>query len=103
MFHFFCSLALCFFDRTAVVRVSFFSTQFRKHQNFAFALSQSFGIPSSLLYSVSPWQTSRLAFAFSQAYIFHVCVSFFASNLDSWNSTSALSTIDFLSACCSQK
>ncbi len=70
----------------------FFCTQLCKPQNFAFALSQSFGIPSSLLFQHSPWQTSRLAFAFSQAYVFHIRVSFFTSNLDSQHSVSALST-----------
>ena len=86
-FHFFCSLALFFFDRMVVVRASFSSTQFRKHQNFAFALSKSFGILSSLLSPHSTWQTSRLAFAFSQAYIFHIRVSFLTSNPDSQHST----------------
>jgi hypothetical protein len=57
-----------------------FGTRLCKRQNFAFALSKSFGILSSLLSPYSPWQTSRLAFAFSQAYVFHIRVSFFTSN-----------------------
>ncbi len=65
-------LALRFFNSVVVVRTFFFCTQLCKPQNFAFALSKSFGILSSLLSPYSPWQTSRLAFAFSQAYIFHV-------------------------------
>ena len=48
----------------------------------AFALSKSLGILSSLFSPLPAWQTSRLAFAFSRAYIFHVCISFFTSNLD---------------------
>jgi hypothetical protein len=47
----------------AAVRASFFSTQFREHQNFGLLFLN----PLALL-----WQTSRVAFAFSQAYIFHV-------------------------------
>ncbi len=72
-------------------------------QNFAFSLSKSFGILSSLFSPHSPWQTSRLAFAFSQAYIFHVWVSFFTSNLNSQHSASALSTTDFFFTFCSKK
>ncbi len=92
-----------FFDYVAVVQTSFLSTQFRKHQNFAFTLSQSFGIPLSLLSPYSPWQKSRFDFAFSQAYIFHICVSFFTSNLNSQHSASALSATIFFSTFCSQK
>jgi hypothetical protein len=81
------SLALFFFDHMAVVRTSFFNTQFRKPQNFAFALSKSLGILSSLFSPHPTWQTSRLSFAFSQAYIFHIRANFFTSNLDSQHST----------------
>jgi len=38
------------------------------------------------------------AFAFSQAYIFHVSANFFTSNLESQHSVSALSTTNFFSA-----
>ena len=41
------------------------------------------------------WLTSRLAFSFSQAYIFHVCVSFFRSNFGSQHLAFALSTTGF--------
>ncbi len=57
-------------------------------------------IPSSLFSPRSTWQTSNPAFAFSQAYIFHIHVSFFTSNLDLQHSVSALSTTDFFSATC---
>jgi len=50
----------------AVVRASFFSTQFRKYQDFAFALSNSFGTLLGLFYLYLAWQTSKPAFAFSQ-------------------------------------
>ncbi|MEE9362064.1 MAG: hypothetical protein V3U92_05645 [Cellulophaga sp.] len=86
------------FQSLAIVRTFFFCTQLCKPQNFAFALSKFFGILSSLLSPYSPWQTSRLAFAFSQAYIFHIRVSFFTSNLDSQHLTSALSTMNIFSA-----
>ncbi len=45
---YFCSLALRFFNRVVVVRISFFYTQFDKHQDFAFALSEALGILPSL-------------------------------------------------------
>ncbi len=92
--------AHCFSDHMAVVRTSFFSTQFRKLQNFAFALSKSLGILSSLFSPHPTWQTSKLAFAFSQAYFFHIRVNFFTSNLDSQYSVFALSTTIFFSASC---
>ena len=38
--------------------------------------------------------------AFSQVYIFHVCISFFTSNLASQHSTFALSATIFFSASC---
>ena len=88
--------ALRFFGCVAIVRTFFFCTQFGKHQNFA--LSKSFGIQSSLLSPHPAWQTSKLAFSFSQAYVFHVRVSFFTSNLNSKYSTFALSTINLFSA-----
>ncbi len=72
-----------------------FSNQLCKPQNFIFALSKFLGILSSLFSPLQTWQTSKLAFAFSQAYIFHVRTSFFTSNLDSQHSTSALSTTDY--------
>jgi hypothetical protein len=80
-----------------------FCTQFGKHPNYAFALSKVFGILSSLFSPRPSWQTSKLAFAFSQAYIFHIRVSFFTSNLELQRSTSALSTTGFFSTFCSQK
>jgi hypothetical protein len=43
------------------------------------------------------WQSSGLVFAFLQDYIFHICVSFFTSNLESQYSASALSTTDLFS------
>ena len=78
-----------------VVRAIFFSTQFCKHQNFAFAFSKSFGILSSLLFPYSPWQTSRLALSFHRLNIFHICDSFFTSRLDSQHLIFALSTTDY--------
>ncbi len=45
-----------------------------------------------------PLQIVQFVFAFSQAYIFHIRVSFFTPNLDSQHSTSALSTMNFFSA-----
>jgi len=80
-----------------------FSTKLGKHQNSAFALSQSFCIPASIPSAYSPQQTSRLDFAFSQAYIFHICFSVFTSNFDSQHSVSALLTTGSFFAYCSQK
>ncbi len=61
---YFCSLALRFFDHMVVARASFFSTQLDKPQNFAFALSKSFGMLSSLLSPHPPWQTQDSLFLF---------------------------------------
>jgi hypothetical protein len=72
----FYSLALRFFTGVAVIQTSFFNNQLCKPQNFVFALSKCLGILSSLFSQLQTWQTSKLAFAFSQAYIFHVRVSF---------------------------
>jgi len=60
----------------AVIRASFSIPKLCKPQNFAFALSKSFGITLSLIFLRPTWQTSKLAFAFSRAYIFHTHVSF---------------------------
>jgi hypothetical protein len=49
-----------------------FSNQLYKPQNFIFALSKFLGTLSSLFSPLQTWQISKLAFAFSQAYIFHV-------------------------------
>ncbi len=75
------------------VRASFFRTQTCKN---------------SLLISTTDFEKATSYFsttnpAFSQAYIFHICVSFFTSNLESQHSTSALSTTGFFSTFCSQK
>ena len=85
-FHFFCFLALCFFNSKVVVRTSFFCIQLCKPQDFVFPLSKFLGILASLFSPLQTWQTSRLAFSFSQAYIFHIRVSFFTSNFDSQHS-----------------
>ncbi len=78
---------------------AFFNHEYAsKPQDFVFALSKFLGILSSLFSPLHTWQTSKLAFAFSQAYIFHVRVSFFTSNFDSQHSASAPSTTDFFSA-----
>jgi hypothetical protein len=56
--------ALRFFNRMVIVRTFIFCTKFCKPHIFAFSLSKSFGILSSLFSPHSTWQTSRLAFAF---------------------------------------
>ena len=92
-----------FFYCVTIIRTSIFRIQLGKPQSFAFALSKFFSIPSNLLSPYSSWQTSRPAFAFPQADIFLICVSFFTSNLNSQHSTSALFNNRFLFRLCSQK
>ncbi len=64
----FCSLALRFFDCVAVVQAFFLSTQFGKHQNFAFALAFYFQITLqvvTLIFSAFSFANIKLAFSLS--------------------------------------
>ncbi len=77
----------------------FFGTQPRIYQNLALLFTFSIAWQSSafpFLHSVG--QTSKFAFSFSQAYVFHIHVSFFISNFDSQHSAFALFAMSFFSA-----
>jgi hypothetical protein len=77
----------------AVVRASFFSNQLCKPQNFAFALSKSFGKLSSLLSPRPTWQTSNPVF--SQTYVLRVQPLFSPAETSFTALSFALSIINF--------
>jgi hypothetical protein len=87
---FFCS---SLFNGVGVARASFFSNQLCKPQNFAFALSKSFGKLSSLLSPRPTWQTSNPVF--SQTYVLRVQPLFSPAETSFTALSFALSIINF--------